>query len=205
VIALPVEGDPIGLQTASQSLFFAGLFLDVFGGCVSLIGIIQLQNLHTILCRRTTAVSAITHTLETAKDELCMHLQYSEIVLLRILGNIGTWNRCLETFVRLSEDNMDGLGNEQRKRVLIHALEYEATTADLQNLRIGSKRFGASLAFFAYAAVPVIVFSGVACFILGGLCLVKSAQPNAVWITSFAVVGSLVILAVGMIARGARP
>jgi hypothetical protein len=204
MIALPFE-DSIGLQTTAKSLFFAGLFFDVFGGCVSLMGIIQLQNLHTILCRRTTAVSAIVHALEPHKYEFCLQLQHLEVLLLRTLGNIDAWNQYLGMFVDLSEQRIADLNKGERTAVLIHVLEYEDTNEDLQHLRVGLRRFGASLAFFAYAAVPVIVFSGVACFILGGICFVRSAQPNAVWITSFTVVGSLVILAVGMITRGARP
>jgi hypothetical protein len=216
VITYVNQTDSTKLEIASSALFFAGLFLDVLGGCTAYVGSVQLQRIYTLLLRRTRSISAIINTLDqytlpppdaptldpiTDLSLLCLHIQFVEVMFLHALTNLPAWTPTLlkmQETGRSIEDITRRLDKRLHARVCIPLQEYQRTTDELQRLRSE-----VSVAFSASAALPMIVFAGVICIIVGGLCHVKAAQPVGVWVTSFAVVGVILILCLVMVGRWA--
>ncbi|KAG8776149.1 hypothetical protein FRC16_004607 [Serendipita sp. 398] len=203
VLAFSIDNQSSTLKSAATALFFSGLFFDVTGASISLLGITQVQRLHTILLRRTNAVTSIANILERSEPQFCHDLQYLHLLLLLLLSNIGAWNKWLSEYISSSKAKIDELDTNNREQCLSYILEYETTDMELESLQFGRSRLEASLAFFAHAALPVIVLGGLLSFVAGALCLVIAAQPVGVWVTSLAIVVVLALSSATMIMRGA--
>ena len=168
---------------------------------------VQLQYIYTLLLRRTTSVSQIVNaldqytpspganpsTLKAAANlpSVSIHILFLEIVFLHALTFPSAWESSLtkmQTSQREIEQIILLLDRRLRARVNVHLQEYQRTTHELDN-----SRAAVSISNSAIATLRMIVLIGVACCIVGGLCYVKDAQPNGVWITSFTLLGGISI------------
>lgn len=214
MITYAIQSNSTPLEVAINAFFFAGLFLDVIGGCIAFMEAVQLQRIYTLLLRRKTSVSTITkalehHTLPLTESEpvadlplLCLHIRFLEAAFLHALSGSHAWEETLsrERKSMTSVDNIiRRLDKRLHARVYMHLHEHQSTTDELDKSKLD-----VSVALFASATLPIIVFVGVACLVLGGLCYVRNAQPPGVWITSFTVVGGILILFAVMIGRSSR-
>jgi len=199
------------LEITANAFFFAGLFLDILGGCAAYMAAVQLQRIYTLLLRRTASVSAITNALEqytfppteapTLADLslLCLHVRFLEVMFLHALSNPPAWRSTLlkvQEARRSVEDITRRLDKRLHARVCIPLQEYQSTTTELD-----LSKSEVSMAFSATLALPIVVFMAVACLVVGGLCHVKDAQPVVVWVTSFVVVGGVLFLFLVMTVR----
>ncbi|KAF8904758.1 hypothetical protein CPB84DRAFT_655149 [Gymnopilus junonius] len=63
VVSYSFDSNSSKLDVAVNALFFAGLLLDILGGCVAYVVAIQLQHIYSLLVRRKSSVSQITASL----------------------------------------------------------------------------------------------------------------------------------------------
>jgi hypothetical protein len=209
VITYGNQSNPTELQVVISSLFFSGLFLDIIGGCTAFMEAVQLQRIYTLLLRRTTSVSAIINALEhhnlhdpnqKGTDQLprlYVHIHFREVMFLHALCGLYPWQKTLsrEQESRASVAAIiSQLDPQLYMRIQIHLHEHGITTKELQKSRLHVR-----VSLIASAVLHIIVFMGVACLVVGGLCYVKDAHSPGVWITSFAVVGGILTLFVVII------
>jgi len=204
-ISFTVQNNNTTLQSAVNAFFFAGMFLDVVGGCIAFIAVVQFQKLYALLVRRTKSVSAIMDALEKRIGpsfptcDSCQTLsflrhyyQFLEVRFQSFLGNVSAWESELSPLKGLAgivSDVLRDLDGQLHAAVHPHIVEYMKTGVELSELRLAT-----SIAYAASVAVPLIVGTGATCFILGGLCFVKGAQPIGVQVTSFVVVFGTILL-----------
>ena len=208
VITYSYQSNSTNLEVAINAIFFTGLFLDITGGCMAYIVSLQLQHIYALLLRRTTSISQIVNALDQYTPppgvdpsrlkavanlpSVSIHILFLEIVFLHALTNPSAWERSL-TEMRTSQRDIEEiilfLDKRLHIRANVHLQEYQRTTNELDK-----SRAAVSIANFAIVTLRMIVLVGVACCVVGGLCFVRDAQPSGVWITSFTVLGGILIL-----------
>jgi hypothetical protein len=210
VLTITVANNATAIQITTNALFFAGLSLDVIGGCIAYAGVVKLQEIHACVLRRTTDASTIIealgrhnsgatamHTEAQISSQiltLCQHLRFLDAMFLRVLADLRVWDDILpylnsalvvvDEFLSTPDDQF----NKLREQIRIPLAQYRATTDEL-----ASSRLSASFAFSASVVAPAVVLLGVVSFVLGLLCYVKDAQPIGVWATAFAGVGGVLL------------
>jgi hypothetical protein len=212
VIAFSIASNSTNLQITTNVFFFVGLFLDVLGGCIAYLGVVELQKIHALLLRLTSEVSSIGDALEKHKAqvhaagptspyqqdplhmqrlaEALQYLQFSEAIALHLLGDLRAWNENLahlKAGTRSLEMVVSAVLSDSDMDTQVHVPDhlqnYIAATGDLVHAKMT-----VSLAFSARKAAPMTTFCGILCFIIGLLCFVKASQPMGVWVASFTVV-----------------
>jgi hypothetical protein len=207
VITFAYKSNTTNMEIAINAFFFTGLFLDIVGGCMAYVVAVQLQHIYALLLRRLTSISQITNSLDqytssSAEDSpskskavanlpsVSLHLRLLEVMFLHAMSN-RSWESVLPK-MRASQRSVDqiiGLLDIQlHSRTNVHLQEYQRTTEELH-----ISRAAVNMAISAIAALRIIVLIGVSCFVVGGLCYVKHAQPAGVWITTFTVLGGILI------------
>jgi hypothetical protein len=208
VITYSYQSNSTNLEVAINAIFFTGLFLDIVGGCMAYIVAVQLQHIYALLLRRTKSVSQIVKALDQytpppgadpsrlkaveTLPSVSIHLLFLEIVFLHALTNPSAWKSTL-TKMRTSQCYLEEiillLDRRLHVRANVHLQEYHRTTDELDK-----SRAAVSIVNSAIVTLRMIVLIGVACCVVGGLCYVSDAQPAGVWITSFTVLGGILIL-----------
>ena len=164
---------------------------------------VQLQLIYALLLRRTTSVSQIVTALDKytpppgadpstlkAMEKLpyiSIHILFLDVMFLHALTNPSAWKSSL-TKMRTSQRYIEDIIRRLHVRANVDLQEYQRTTDELDK-----SRAAVSIANSAIAMLRMVVLIGVACCVVGGLCYVKGAQPAGVWITSFMMLGEVLI------------
>ncbi|KAJ7479605.1 hypothetical protein FB451DRAFT_1239396 [Mycena latifolia] len=201
-ISFSMDNNTKKIQIASNAFFFAGLFVDVLGGTIAIIGAVQLQRTYGLLKQRESSLAGLKAAVKTLsgspkeQDALALvhHLHYLERVIFPVLQSPRLWSSVsqpLRQSANLVEQIIKDSEFEDHLRItFVYALsDYRHTTN-----RLASSRFRTSLGFAASLTVPSFVVAGLCCFMAGALCLVLDSQPVQVWATSLGVLGGTLIL-----------
>ncbi|KAJ6521674.1 hypothetical protein DFH09DRAFT_1331091 [Mycena vulgaris] len=207
-ISFSLDRDKTRIQTASNALFFAGLFIDVVGGTIAIVGSVQLQRTYGLLRQRESSLAGLKDALKIlsatpeAQDPLALvhHLHYLERVIFPLLHSPRLWNS-LSQPLRQSADLVEQVLKEyQFEDHLRISFAYALSDYRHTTNRLASSRFRTSLGFAASLTVPPLVIAGLCCFMAGALCLVLDSQPVGVWATSCGVLGGTFILLLTVLA-----
>jgi hypothetical protein len=194
-LTFSISNNHTTLQAASNVFGFAGILLDILAGCFALIGVIQLQKLHSLLLRRSSCVDIISSTLKERHElALLQDVWFLETMFLRVLGNIRAWDELLPDLQDMAKEIQSEIRKDPKNMNDIALLDYIKTADELANLRFGIRRRGTIVAFVAVKIVRILVLLGAMFFILGMLCFVKYGQPIGVWVACFVVVGMTLLV-----------
>lgn len=201
-ISLSLADNATNLQVAANALSFAGLFLDVLGGTVAIVGAVQLQGTYGLLKLRESALAGLKNTMklpESADEQdalaLALHLQYLEKVIFPPLHSPRLWDS-LSPLLKQSADLLPRILMRNKVEVHLH-ISFSYSLADYRHTTnsLASTRFLTSIGFAASSSVPLLVLAGLGCSIAGAECLAIDSQPVQVWATSLGVlVGAIILL-----------
>jgi hypothetical protein len=209
-ISFSLSNNTTTLQIAVNALFFGGLFVDVLGGTIAIVGSIQLQRTHGLLRQRESSLASLKDLLKNMAGAsqrrdtalvrqlrlvLAHHLLFlEEIVIFPPLHSPRLWATLsvpLAQSARLVEQILEELEPEESLQIsaMYSLSDYRHATNGLMKYRLGT-----SVGLAASLTVPYIVLAGLCCFTAGALCLAREGQPVPVWVTSCVVLGGTVFL-----------
>ncbi|KAJ6572990.1 hypothetical protein B0H10DRAFT_2105982 [Mycena sp. CBHHK59/15] len=214
-ITFSLDKNSTNLQTASNALFFGGLFVDVLGGTIAVVGSVQLQRTYRLLQQRESSLTSLNDVLKNlsrsqrGQDNLALvhHLRLLEIVIFPLLHSPRLW-KSLSKPLNESADLVEQILNDSELEDSLR-ITYMYSISDYRHAttRLATSRFRTSLGFAASLTVPYLVMAGLGCFTAGAVCLVLDSQPVQVWATSFGVLGGtmLSLIAVLGVIVGVEP
>ncbi|KAJ7087118.1 hypothetical protein C8R44DRAFT_893280 [Mycena epipterygia] len=207
VISSSLDRNMTNLETASNALFFAGLFVDVLGGTIAIVGSVQIQRAYGLVKQRESSLAGLKDALNSSSRSaeeqdtvaLVHHLHYLERVIFPLLHSPGLWSS-LSTPLKQSADLVEQIIKDSdvddhvRITIAYSLSDYRHTTN-----RLAASSFFTSLGFAASLTVPSLVVAGLVCFTAGASCFVLDTQPVSVWATSFGVLGGTMLLLITVI------
>ncbi|KAJ7631814.1 hypothetical protein B0H17DRAFT_1217688 [Mycena rosella] len=201
-ISFSVDKNTTKVEIATNTLFFAGLFVDVLSGTIAIVGSVQLQRTYGLLKQRESSLAGLKTAVKTlssssnAKDALALvnHLHYLERVMFPLLQSPRLWNS-LSQPLRQSADLVEQIIKDSEFEDHLR-ITFVYSLADYRRItnRLASSRFRTSLGFTASLIVPGLVIAGLCCFMAGALCFVLDSQPVQVWATSIGVLAGTLLL-----------
>ncbi|KAJ7677108.1 hypothetical protein DFH06DRAFT_1169796 [Mycena polygramma] len=185
-ISFTLDNNETPLQTTTNTLFFAGLFIDVLSGTIAIVGAVQLQRTYGRLQQRETSLTALQDVSKNMPQApeldnvvLAHHLRFLGMVIFPLLHTPRLWDALSEPLkqsANLVEQIFRESDRDHADRItLAYALaDYRHTTN-----RLANSAFRTTLGFAASLTVPWLILAGLCSFASGAAILAFESQPIA--------------------------